>query len=109
MDQRRMCPNCRAFITSRDRECPYCGGKLGQRAVDRRDTGAILGGFIPHARFVTMIILLINGGLFLATVILSQRTGASSGFLDVDGRTLYEFGAKYRAAIFGDGQWWRLV
>ena len=25
MDNRRMCPNCRAFITTSDRVCPYCG------------------------------------------------------------------------------------
>jgi rhomboid protease GluP len=110
MDQRRMCPHCRAFITSHDKVCPYCNEKVGPRAAERGDTGGgILGGFIPHARFVTMIILLINAGLFVATVVFSQRSGRSSGFLDVDGQTLLAFGAKYRAAIFGYGQWWRLV
>ena len=110
MDQRRMCPHCRAFITSHDKVCPYCNEKVGPRAAERGDTGGgILGGFIPQARFVTMIILLINAGLFVATVVFSQRSGRSSGFLDVDGQTLLAFGAKYRAAIFGYGQWWRLV
>src|ERR1035441_1809863 len=109
MDQRRMCPNCRAFITSHDKVCPYCNERVGQRAVERRDPGAILGGFIPHARFVTMIILTINFGLFLATVVFSQRNGQGGGFFSVDGQTLLAFGAKYRAAIIGYGQWWRLV
>jgi rhomboid protease GluP len=109
MDQRRMCPNCRAFITSHDKVCPYCNERVGQRAVERRDPGAILGGFIPHARFVTMIILTINFGLFLATVVFSQRNGQGGGFFSVDGQTLWAFGAKYRAAIIGYGQWWRLV
>ncbi len=77
--------------------------------MERRDPGAILGGFIPHARFVTMIILLINAGLFLVTVVFSQRAGNNSAFMGVDGQTLLAFGAKYRAAIFGYGQWWRLV
>jgi len=105
-----MCPHCRAFITSHDKVCPYCNEKVGPRAAERGDTGGgILGGFIPQARFVTMIILLINAGLFVATVVFSQRSGRSSGFLDVDGQTLLAFGAKYRAAIFGYGQWWRLV
>jgi rhomboid protease GluP len=108
MDQRRMCPNCRAFITTHDKVCPYCDERVGARAVDRRDPGALVGGFIPHARFVTMIILTINAGLYLATVVFSQRNG-QGGFLDVDGRTLFAFGAKYRAAIIGYGQWWRLV
>jgi rhomboid protease GluP len=109
MDQRRMCPHCRAFITNRDKVCPYCNEKVGPRAAERRDPGAILGGFIPHARFITMIILTINVGLFLATVLASQRAGRSSGFMGVDGQTLFEFGAKYRAAILRYGQWWRLV
>jgi rhomboid protease GluP len=109
MDQRRMCPNCRAFITSHDKVCPYCNERVGPRAVERRDPGAILGGFIPHARFVTMIILTINFGLYLATVVFSQRGGEGGGFFNVDGRTLYAFGAKLREAIVGEGEWWRLV
>ncbi len=109
MDQRRMCPNCRAFITNRDKVCPYCNQRVGPRAIDRRDPGAVLGGFIPHARFVTMIILTINVGLYLATVLFSQRSGQGGGLMSVDGRTLIEFGAKLRAAILGYGQWWRLV
>ncbi|MGA2740789.1 MAG: rhomboid family intramembrane serine protease [Bryobacteraceae bacterium] len=108
MDQRRMCPNCRAFITSHDKVCPYCNERVGPRAVERRDPGAIMGGFIPHARFVTMIILTINVGLYLATVVFSQRN-EQGNFLSVDGQTLIEFGAKLRAAIINYGQWWRLV
>jgi rhomboid protease GluP len=109
MDQRRMCPHCRAFITNRDKVCPYCNERVGERAVERRDTSAVVGGLIPQARFVTMIILLINAGLYVATVVFSQRAGTGGGFMAVDGRTLLEFGAKYRAAILGYGQWWRLV
>jgi len=109
MDQRRMCPNCRAFITTQDKVCPYCNERVGARAIERRNPGAILGGFIPHARFVTMIILTINVGLYLATVVFSQRNGQGGGFLSVDGQTLIAFGAKLREAIIGYGQWWRLV
>jgi rhomboid protease GluP len=108
MDQRRMCPNCRAFITTHDKVCPYCNERVAPRAVEQRNPGAIMGGFIPHARFVTMIILTINVGLYLATVVFSQRNG-EGGFLSVDGQTLLAFGAKLRAAIIGYGQWWRLV
>lgn len=109
MDERRMCPHCRAFITTHDRVCPYCNEKVGPRAVERRDPGAILGGFIPHARFITMLILVVNFGLFLATVVFSQRAGNSNAFMGVDGQTLFAFGAKYRPAILAYGQWWRLV
>jgi rhomboid protease GluP len=109
MDQRRMCPNCRAFITTQDKVCPYCNERVGPRAAEQRNPGAILGGFIPHARFVTMLILTINCGLYLATVVFSQRNAQGGGFMSVDGQTLLAFGAKYRVAILNYGQWWRLV
>jgi rhomboid protease GluP len=108
MDKRRMCPHCRAFITSSDRVCPYCNTEVGPRAIDRREPREILGGFIPHARFTTSIILLINFGMFAATVLFSMRQGLGGDFMALDNRTLIEFGAKVREGI-AIGQWWRLV
>ncbi len=105
-----MCPHCRAFITTRDRVCPYCNTEVGPRAADRRGTGEMIAGFIPHARFVTTIILLINFGLFVVTVLASMRLGNSSAFMGLDGRTLINFGAKLRELIGSPyHQWWRLV
>ena len=101
-----MCPHCRAFITTSDRVCPYCNTTVGPRAVDRRQPGAILGGLIPHARFTTVVILLINFGLYIAVALYSLRAYESA--MDVDGRALFQFGAKLREAILL-GQWWRLV
>lgn len=100
-----MCPHCRAFITTSDKVCPYCDAAVGPRAVDRRDPG---GGWIPSARFVTVLILTINIGLYAATALFSMRASPESGLTDIDGRTLFQFGAKYREAILL-GQWWRLV
>lgn len=90
-----MCPNCRAFVTTNDRVCPYCEVALGARAVDRRNPGEILGGLIPHARFTTILILLINSALFLAEY-LSPQSG------------LLEEGASLPAHMM-QGQWWRLI
>ena len=103
-----MCPHCRAFIKTSDRTCPYCETEVGPRAIDRRQPGEILGGFIPHARFTTTMILLINFGLFAATVLYSMRLGNSEAFLGLDGHTLLDFGAKRGDAI-QLGQWWRLI
>ncbi len=103
-----MCPHCRAFITDKDRVCPYCNEKVGTRAIDRRSPGDLLGGLIPHARFVTTTLLTINVGMFLLTVIYSMRSGNGSALLGVDGRTLAYFGDKFNPAI-QLGQWWRLV
>jgi len=103
MDKRRMCPHCRAFITTDDRVCPYCHEKVGPRSADLRATGAILGGFIPHARFTTIIILLINFGMFAATLALSRGEDAAFNHaLDV-------LGAKNGIYILRFHQWWRLV
>jgi rhomboid protease GluP len=99
-----MCPSCRAFVTANDRVCPYCGTKMGPRAVDIRQPGAILGGLIPHARFTTILILLVNFGLFIATLIWS-RGGGNDAFSEA----LLYFGGKYGPAIYQEHQWWRLV
>jgi rhomboid protease GluP len=101
MDNRRMCPNCRAFITNSDRTCPYCGQPIGPRAIDVRQPGAILGGLIPQAHFTTILILLINFGLFIGTLFL-QRTMGENNAIGV-------LGAKWGPSIFQDHEYWRLV
>lgn len=102
-----MCPNCRAFISAQDRVCPYCGVTLGARAAERR-SGDAIGGLIPQARFTTTMILLVNTALYVAMMLYSYRSGNTS-IADLDGRTLFAFGAKLREAIFQYGQWWRLL
>jgi len=101
-----MCPNCRAFITTDDKVCPYCDLRLGARAVDQRTPADVLGGLIPHYRFTTVVIMLINLGLYLATAFYSMRSVQGGGF-DVDSRTLVDFGGKFE--VFALGQYWRLV
>ena len=76
-----MCPNCRAFITTNDRTCPYCEQTVGPRAIEARQPGEILGGLIPQAHFTTVLILLINAGLFAGTLFLARTMGETSGFV----------------------------
>jgi rhomboid protease GluP len=92
METRRMCPHCRAFITTSDSVCPYCNERVGPRAIDRRNPSPILG-FIPHAQFVTSVILLLNIALYIATMLNGNLLAA---------------GDKSRFDIH-QGQWWRLV
>lgn len=101
MDKRRMCPNCRAFITTDDRTCPYCNQPVARRAIDVRQPGQILGGLIPHAHFTTILILLINFGLFLGTLFLTQNIG--------QGAAIGALGAKWGPSIFQGHEYWRLV
>ena len=103
-----MCPNCRAFITTKDKVCPYCEVQVGPRAIDRRMPSDVLGGLIPHARFTTVVILTINFGLYMVMAIYSMRSGNQGAFMNLDGQTLFAFGAKFREAILL-GQWWRLI
>jgi rhomboid protease GluP len=107
MDPRRMCPHCRAFITIKDKVCPYCKESLAPKQSGNESAG-MFGGLIPHARFNMMIILLINAGIFVATVLFSMNWGHDSALMDVDTRTLVAFGAKYNPLI-AQGEWWRLV
>jgi rhomboid protease GluP len=108
MDPRRMCPHCRAFITDKDKVCPYCNERVGPRYAERARAADIIGGFIPQARFNTMLILLVNAGLFVATALFSMKLGLGTGLEGLDNRVLYAFGAKV-GLQYMDGQWWRLV
>ena len=74
-----MCPNCRAFITTEDKVCPYCDMEIGARAIDRRSPPDILGGLIPHAHFTTIVILLINFGLYVAMMLRTLNSGGNVG------------------------------
>src|SRR5215207_2634049 len=94
VDNRRMCPNCRAFISASDRVCPYCDVKVGPRAIEKREGTDALGGLIPSARFTTVVILLINFGFYAACTLYSMKAGAGGLVTDIDGIVLRQFGAK---------------
>src|SRR5688572_20612658 len=103
-----MCPHCRAFVTTSDRVCPYCDSAIGPRAIERRNPKDIAGGLIPHARFVTSMILLVNFGLYAASALHSVSAGNPNGWSDPDSQTLLYFGAKFGPAILA-GEYWRLI
>lgn len=72
-------------------------------------TADALGGLIPHARFTTMMIILINAGFYIATVLYSMRANSQGGAMALDVDTLRAFGGKDGYAIVTQGQWWRLI
>jgi len=104
----RMCPHCRAFIDPKARVCPYCENEVGKPAWTRQDTGSALRGLIPQTHFTTVIILTLNFGLFVASLILSMKLSGAS-MLSIPVGVLVEFGAKYGPLIVREEQWWRLV
>jgi hypothetical protein len=77
-----MCPNCRAFITTSDKVCPYCEVKVGPPAIERRSPADVLGGLIPHARFTTVVILLINTGFYIAMALHAMRSGGGGSVME---------------------------
>ncbi len=102
-----MCPNCRAFITTSDKICPYCDTPVGPRAVDLRPR-ELLGGIIPEARLVTVILLTLNVGIFVASVLASMKAGNTGAIMSIDIRTLSLLGAA-RPDFIMMGQWWRFI
>lgn len=103
-----MCPHCRAFITTSDKVCPYCGERVGPRAIELRDPGALLGGLVPAGLYFSALILTLTIGLYVLTVVASMKSGNGQALMNLDGQTLALFGAKYPPFIFA-GQWWRLI
>ena len=91
-----MCPNCRAFITTDDRVCPYCDQQVGMRAVDRRAATDAMSGILQGDQFITMVLILINVGIYVA----GMNDAADS---------LFSAGAKQGVLIFRRLEWWRLI
>ena len=101
-----MCPNCRALLDSKLDVCEYCHVELG--ASPRREP-ELLSRFVPQENFTTMVILLVNFGMFVATLLMTMKNSEGAGFLmQVDGRVLQSFGAK-DAFFIAHGEWWRLI
>ena len=103
-----MCPNCRAFISSDDRQCQYCGINLKSMAP-ARVVSSDGEGFIPDHAFTTFLLLLINAALWAISVMLSSQNGNQHAIMDVDGETLVLLGAKFTPYVKQAGQWWRLI
>lgn len=95
-----MCPHCRAFITTKDKICPYCDTPVGPRAIELRGAGDLLGGLIPTAQFATVVILTANIGLYLVTLAAAAKIGELNA--------LFRYGGAIPELVFG-GQWWRLI
>jgi rhomboid protease GluP len=109
VESRSICPNCRAFVSKADRVCPYCEAQLGSRAAERTSYAGAVAGLIPHARFTTLMILLINSALYMASMLFSIRAGSAAGAFDIPGGVLFQLGAKFSPAILQGGDWWRLL
>lgn len=100
VETRRMCPHCRAFITTSDKVCPYCDTPVGPTAAERMGGADLFGGLIPSAQFLTILLLTMNIGMYLVTMLASAKVGESNA--------LIRYGAALPEGVFG-GQWWRII
>ncbi len=106
VEKRRMCPNCRAFITVSDRICPYCDAQLGPRAIDMR-ASTLAASLLPRANLTSLVVLIINVTFFLIELIISRSLGdAPLGTLDP--RAAMLLGAEVPALVH-QGHWWSLI
>jgi rhomboid protease GluP len=103
-----MCPQCRAFISSDDKTCPYCNEAIGPSAgaIGPQDA---LASMIPDHATITLLFLLLNAGFWIASVMISSNQGNGNALMGLDTRTLILLGAKWRPEIVFSGQWWRLL
>lgn len=106
VEKRRMCPNCRAFITIGDRVCPYCDAQLGPRAVDLR--AAQFASFLPRANSLSIIFLTINFAIYAGMVVIDYQLSKEPSAFSFDGRLLVLCGAMF-GPLIRSGQWWRLI
>jgi rhomboid protease GluP len=108
VESRPICPGCRAFISRADRVCPYCDFELAPAAKTRSDVARSLGALLPENGQVTTYIIVVNLFLYLATGLFSTQNTRGGSFFNIDGMTLFLFGAKDASYIFR-GEWWRLI
>jgi rhomboid protease GluP len=103
-----MCPQCRAFISSDDKVCPYCNEPVGARSAAVTPANAIES-LVPDHSTMTLLFMLVNAGFWIAATIISVNQGNGNAITSLDTRTLILLGAKWRPEMVFGHQWWRLI
>ena len=105
-------PVCARIVGLSSIPKPASAPTVKTRSANRRGRGRKLGsalrGLIPQTHFTTVIILALNFGLFVASLLLSMKLGSES-MMSIPVEVLVVFGAKYGPPMVRQEQWWRLV
>jgi rhomboid protease GluP len=106
-----MCPECRALVDRGADKCPLCGSPM--HSVARGVVGRAADISLPTRGRVTYVVTLVNGLLFLLTLLVTLRlmegeVGLGLLFGSIDLRVLVNYGAKFGPFI-DQGEWWRLL
>ncbi len=102
-----LCPNCRKLISADEPACPYCGlSKPGARNF-------LYGGLNNLSIDITKIIIYLNAGFFILSLLLSAANiGLSANpftLLSPSQEGLFILGATGTIPIAGFGRWWTLI
>ena len=102
-----LCPNCRKLISADEPVCPYCGlSKPGARHF-------FSGGLSNLTLDITKIIIYLNAGFFILSLLLSVKeiTLSANPFtlLSPSQEGLFILGATGTIPIAGFGRWWTLI
>ncbi|MBZ5638159.1 MAG: rhomboid family intramembrane serine protease [Acidobacteriia bacterium] len=108
----KMCPSCRALVPKSAWTCTECGAGLA--SVRAPGVGRIVANVLPGATAATGAIFLVNGLLFLLSVLapaaaVDGATAGASRVISLDIATLLRYGAGFGPLTFKLGEWWRLV
>jgi rhomboid protease GluP len=102
-----LCPSCRKLISADEPACPYCG--LSRPAARNLFFGWLSG---PE-RDITKIIIYLNAGFYILSLILSSSRVILSAnpltFLSPSQEGLFILGATGTIPLAGFGRWWTLV
>lgn len=102
-----LCPDCRKLISADEPACPYCGlAKPGARNF-------LYGGLNNLSLDITKIIVYLNGGFFILSLLLSVAKISFSAnpftLLSPSQEGLFILGATGTIPIAGFGRWWTLI
>ncbi|HKV64109.1 MAG TPA: rhomboid family intramembrane serine protease [Candidatus Acidoferrum sp.] len=102
----KICPACGTLVGITATRCHECGTSLRFSLVAvSKSLGGTIGGETP----ITTLILIVNLLLFGVSLVASNQGGGGPNlFSGVNGRVLYQLGARQSIAILS-GEWWRLV
>lgn len=110
----KMCPACRALVDKSLKACPECGESLHRVSVP--SPGRFVSNLLPGVTAATSLLMLVNGLLFVLTLMAQIKSGGGGGLLGgIDGETLVRFGSGLNQprllsdGTLAGGEWWRLV
>lgn len=102
-----LCPNCRKLISADESSCPHCGLSNPGKSL------FILGKLANPAWDITQVLMYINAGLYILSLLLSLSSLTLSAnpltFLSPSQEGLFILGATGAIPITAFGRWWTLI